>query len=150
MGGPIVHFTTSSAKVCPRASLNFFSLPKRSRYSMPRSFIPLLHSGRVCYLFPNIPPLGAPHTTLPLVRCFFTPRSPILLPNVLPGPLLPCPLHGGGSARRVNHSMAAANLCRDPSTPEQNRSLAAAVSLAPLFRLSGVISQYYRMSGIVI
>jgi hypothetical protein len=56
MGNPTSCFTTSSPKVCPRALLNGFSLPRRSRGFMPRSFISFLPSGRVHHLFSNVRP----------------------------------------------------------------------------------------------
>jgi hypothetical protein len=66
----IIRFMIFSTQACLLALLTGSLLPKHNCCFRPWSLVPLLNFDCVHYLIPNIRPLGAPHTTLPLF-CHF-------------------------------------------------------------------------------
>jgi hypothetical protein len=59
MKDPTVSFRISSFRVCLWVLLRVLLLPRHGCRFMPRSCVPLLHSGFIHHLFLNVSPLGA-------------------------------------------------------------------------------------------
>jgi hypothetical protein len=108
-----INLAISRRRLFLMASLSILSFSRSRCGFAPRSLMPFLNTGRVRSL-------GAPRTTLSLVRRCFRRRSSILLPDVLPRPFMPLrrhfipgplrspPLRIAGTVRRVGRPTVAA------------------------------------------